>query len=268
MYKDTKKLVKNRRYAEATASYTWLWNNMTLHDQSMRGVRSSFMASDLNKLINAYADARPVFTKIRDDIEADALKVNPDQQLLRDWIVLSHRVLNDDDRVEQWAIEMDQTPDGRELLRKNYYNLRSLLIDRNHYAIYGRALPSGDSRLSRFIENYESTSKIDLEILQRHDQNKQIDDVIRIATRDGSYRHFAQSIGQSHIAYLAAGRDEEAWYVLKGGLDAVNERVVHNTILELLLKNNATRPEHLELFNLGDAYLLEKCQSQAMNHKS
>jgi len=149
IYDDAKAMLKAGQYSEAAESYVWLWNNMEEHEPSMRGVRVSFMARDLHTLVQANPSARTAFAQLRDKawlaIEQATAQNETDHAMLRDWIVLCDKVLNDSARVLDWAIHADTTEEGRAILKRRYYLISDLLTESGHAAILGRAMPSGES---------------------------------------------------------------------------------------------------------------------------
>lgn len=90
-----RELMRNDSYDEATEEFVWLWENMLEHNQGMRGVRVSFMASNMSNLAKRSPKAKAAFERLRDKTE-DRLEggdVRKSWDDLRDWLVLNERVL-------------------------------------------------------------------------------------------------------------------------------------------------------------------------------
>ena len=61
-----KELRRAGRYEEATAEHVWLWEHMLEHEPALYGVRMSFFAGDLQRLVNDHAPARAAIEQLRD----------------------------------------------------------------------------------------------------------------------------------------------------------------------------------------------------------
>ncbi|MEM9083694.1 MAG: thioredoxin family protein, partial [Planctomycetota bacterium] len=85
-----RELIRLNEFGAATREFTWLWKNIEKHDQSMGGVRASFMLSNIEDLIELYPPARDAFESIRNNTGE---RVTPGRRFsidaFNDWIDLS-----------------------------------------------------------------------------------------------------------------------------------------------------------------------------------
>ena len=95
-------LVEQGRYDEAAVEFEWLWDNMTHIEPAMAGVRLSFMAKYIEKLVGKHTPARQRFTEIRDRTEMLAgADIASTGRLRLDWIVLNE-ILSEGERTLLW----------------------------------------------------------------------------------------------------------------------------------------------------------------------
>src|SRR5262245_21637237 len=92
-----RELLKAGRHDEATAELAWLWDNIDIVDPGMRGVRVSFMASNIRELVEKHETARARFAAIRDRAASLADVDLTTSKLRFDWIVLNE-ILSEPER--------------------------------------------------------------------------------------------------------------------------------------------------------------------------
>lgn len=88
------------RYEEALVEHLWLWEHMLEYEPAMVGVRTSFFAADLQRLVNDYAPARIAIGELRDRAApspSGPIEVEP----LHDWVCLNS-VLGEAGRTLAW----------------------------------------------------------------------------------------------------------------------------------------------------------------------
>jgi|GEM_PF-5966397 len=245
--------LKENRYAEATESYVWLWNNIIELEPALAGIRGSFMINEIKPLIEAYPDARTAFTQIRDEakqtVDQAAQKTETDHQALQDWIVLSHNALGDSQPVLDWAVQADTTEEGQAALERQYFLIDDLLLESGHAAILGRALPSGDSYVADAIESYNRVNEMNKKNLVMLTGDAELDERIRQDSRLSSITRFADKVADAHIAYLAADRDDEAWSVLTEATKAVDEPIYREAVFLRLHDAGIAEQRHIDLLN-------------------
>ena len=95
-------LVKQGRLDDATTEFAWLWDNIDRIDPGMEGVRVSFMAKSIEKLVGKHLPARQRFGEIRERTAMlAAADVTNTARLRFDWIVLNE-ILSEPDRTLAW----------------------------------------------------------------------------------------------------------------------------------------------------------------------
>lgn len=97
---------------EATDHFVWLWENMARVNPAMRGVRGSFMASDMQLLAEQHPPAAERFRTLRDETEARLQPPpNMDHDVYQDWVALN-RIVGDSDRTDAWLeAQINPNPD-------------------------------------------------------------------------------------------------------------------------------------------------------------
>lgn len=101
-------------YEEAADHFVWLWENMTRVNPAMRGVRGSFMASDMQRLAEQHPPAAERFRALRDETEARLQPPpNMDHDVYQDWVALN-RIVGESDRTDAW-LEAHINPDPEHL---------------------------------------------------------------------------------------------------------------------------------------------------------
>ena len=103
-------LLRSGEYDRALQQYVWLWQNSLQYRPSYRGVRRSFMASEIERLCKEHEPAREAFVSLIDALDGHVRTATYDQEVWRDWFELSERVENDA-HVLAWYDEYRQRPD-------------------------------------------------------------------------------------------------------------------------------------------------------------
>ena len=129
-----RQLARTGRYAEALTEHVWLWEHMLEHVPAMYGVRMSFFASDLARLVHAYEPARAAITVLRDRA-APAATGPVDVEAFRDWGVLT-RVLGEKSGALEWfdSLPASDRDRARPLLK---HDIIPLLIEAERWADAG-----------------------------------------------------------------------------------------------------------------------------------
>lgn len=187
-YRYAQSLLRDEQYEKATDEFEWLWNHILEHDRSFVGVRSSFMASDMERLAAAYPPALERFTKLRDALEP---RVEPGDRFnddaLSDWIVLND-VVRDEQRTLDWIDRVAKRDDARRYLSRQP-RIFDILIARGDWALAADALLPTPSLIG---------------ILRSTDFD-------RAPFNTAHFRAFTiNSTADDYAALLAAGRTEDA----------------------------------------------------------
>ncbi|MEN0020547.1 MAG: thioredoxin family protein [Planctomycetota bacterium] len=188
-----------RNYDLATAEYVWLWSNMLEHDITMVGVRSSFMAREMESLAARYKPAMNAFTKLRDDAEA-RLKMEPSWDDLGDWITLNLRVLNERQPVLAW-VDRNNNDQGMASLKRFDYSIRPMLIEERRWDVLGHL--------------YQSAAGHVLEATLEHDLHPQFvppgaDDQMRKQLAESADRDFVNDVAPMLVAFVMTDQIADA----------------------------------------------------------
>jgi hypothetical protein len=130
-------LSKAGRHAEATAEFVWLWENIDHVDPGMKGVRVSFMASNIRELVDKHEDARVRFAAIRDRAASLADVDLTTARLRFDWIVLNE-ILSEPERTLEWFDEVKRDERYALVLDRCAHRLIDLLEKRQRFDDIGR----------------------------------------------------------------------------------------------------------------------------------
>jgi thioredoxin 1 len=95
-----RELMSGGRYDEALVEHVWLWDHMLEHQPSLVGVRMSYFASDLERLVNVHPPARVAIGELRDRA-APAAAGSIEIRSFRDWNCLNG-VLGEKSRTLAW----------------------------------------------------------------------------------------------------------------------------------------------------------------------
>jgi thiol-disulfide isomerase/thioredoxin len=191
------RLLQSGKLDEAAAHYLWLWDNIAKVEPGMSGVRVSFMASSIERLVAAHAPARARFAEVRDRAGA-AADADPAAAWLRfDWVVLNE-VLGDQAATLAW---FDGVKDGgvaAPVIEKVAQRLIPLLTQHKRWADIGRVYADPVAELLREHElmNVPVPDWVDPEVMS------QVSAMMAVRFRENAALLF--------LALRAAGRGDEA----------------------------------------------------------
>ncbi len=228
-------LVHDGELVKATEEYVWLWHNMLDHDRGFYGVRLSFMASDIERLIARHGPARREFTAIR-DAAADKLREGGDWQLLHDWLVLNDRILHDREQIIAWINRVRDRPGGLEAILRFDRIVFEVLVAEGEWSLYGDLIGNTEGQVLRVRRRYE-------EGIARSKRDDRADERYLDYLR-GEVR---RSLAEMHAALLAAGREDEAWIPVEEALRLLDDEATRRTIVETARQATQLRPRHGEL---------------------
>lgn len=192
----------------------------------MIGVRASFMARDMANLAQRSERARDAFVALR-DAEWDRVQTDPrNRTAMGDWLVLNTRVLNDRDTMNAWIDRVREQPDGMLVLRDHDHILVDWLIEQREWALAGTILPPAQQR----IDQLQSTI-----------------DIIAGRAGGGEDRFAQRHFPQLHAAFLAAGRDADAWLAAEALLEKFPDDASIRALAEQAIAARAVRQRHLDL---------------------
>lgn len=228
-YQLAKKLTDNSQYDEALDEYLWLWQHMVEFEPSMVGVRSSFMASSMGKLVAAHEPARAAFAELRDQAQS-RLEDKPDWDDLDDWIVLN-KMVGDEDKTLEWFDRIKQDPDKLRAAGRVTYKFDDLLIERGRWADLGLVL---NNPIMEVRQNAYLMKQTVARMQQKHPEvvASQLD-------------HFHESSAQVYAACLAAGREAEAEEVAVFLVTQDDPPGARLAMIRMAIEAGVVRPQHL-----------------------
>ena len=184
-------LASDGQHEQAANHYLWLWGNMLEKDPSMVGVRTSFMASEMQTLANRYPPARSAFALLRSELTAD---VGDDWQTTYDWVVLNE-IVGEEERTVEWVREHADDPQARSVMGVANDRIVAALIAHGEFPLLGRLYddPIQEAREdARSLRHMCELLRDDGEMLQFFRES------------------YLDEIGTMYAALLAAERGNEA----------------------------------------------------------
>jgi hypothetical protein len=143
-----KVLLRQQDYENATDQFVWLWHNMARISPGMRGVRVSFLASEIRTLVGVHAPARTRFTQLREDA-GRAAEADPRSRETRfDWGVLNE-ILGDDARTMAWFEDVKADPNAADVVEGLSRFLQEPLEASGRWADLGRIFTNPLAELTR-----------------------------------------------------------------------------------------------------------------------
>ena len=192
------RLLNGDKLDEAAAHYLWLWDNIAKVEPGMSGVRVSFMASSIERLVGAHPPARRRFSEVRDRAGA-AADADPTSAWPRfDWVVLNE-VLGDQAATLAWfdAVKDDGAA-AAPVIEKVAQRLIPLLTQHKRWADIGRVYADPVAELVREHElmNVPVPDWVDPEVMA------QVSAMMAVRFRENAALLF--------LCLRAAGRGDEA----------------------------------------------------------
>jgi thioredoxin 2 len=203
-----KELERAGEIDQAIEEYAWLWEHMLEYDPAMLGVRASFMLSDMQQLAAKNESAKKRWVALRDKAwEGFSREAAPKQQRLEslgDWGDLNG-MLGESDKNLAWFDRFGMDPEWEAGARGMAQRLRLVLIQKQRW-----------SDIGRLFETPERELHIASLMLDEPPRGRSADDDAKSKQRD--LRDFREEVGQSHAAYLAAGREKDAAALVEGAI--------------------------------------------------
>ena len=228
---------------EATREYVWLWNNMLDHDRAMTGVRVSFMISDMKDLAGQHPPAKEAFTKIRDDLTQQLKAGKRSRDNLSDWLVLNIRLLEDDQAIEDWVQRIKDSETAGNTIRSMGRLLQEWLFKHGYWKLAGESLRSASTVIAREKQ---------MRVLTGDRMYEDLDEELAAQVRDHQQMSEIQNQAQNHAAYLAAGRDDDAWELLDWMLEVYPKESVAREVAHVVQSAGVMRDRHEKLLKPSD----------------
>jgi len=196
-----KELMHNNDHAKATEHYVWLWHNMEQVEPGMGGVRVSFMAGEIKRLVGAFPAARDSFAAIREEAgrAADADPAANNKRL--DWVVLNN-VLGDQEQTLAWFDGVKDEPKAEATVRAVGRFLIELLKARGRWADVGRLYRDP---LKELAFHHETLTQANLPMMAGV-----LPEGARATVEKVMTTQFRKSVADLHTSLRAAGRNADA----------------------------------------------------------
>lgn len=228
-------LARSGEWVAATDEFVWLWNNVLENEPAMHGVRVSFMASDMQELATQSEHARTAFTALRDGLTEKLENGETTRSNLTDWLVLSTKILGDDESVRAWVDRIWERPTGPQTLRAMGHIIDGWLIEQGEWTKAGVVQPPA----AKFIAWQRGMLQSRFE----GDHGPEVAAMLKESADRGHIGRFATY----HAACLAAGRDEDAWKVAEALLTDFPRDDARAALCRDALQAGAVRARHAEI---------------------
>lgn len=227
---------------EATDEFVWLWENIAEVDPSMKGVRSSFMASDMKNLAARHAPAKVAFTKLR-DATAEKLAGAPSAgmpELRSDWVVLNE-VIGDDDATLAWFDGAKGDPKNAKALARSSLRLVTLLVERDRLADIPALFPDPIATVKKDFDFCT--------MLAQHEPRLPdgMDEATKTMMREQPWTTFRERMAVLYTGYLTAGRNESAAQIMAEARKLYDDPRLVTGVVRFAIQNGQARPEMKEL---------------------
>lgn len=202
--------IRDKQYEEATEELVWLWKNIPLVEPGYAPVRNSFMAGDIQRLIEAYEPARAIFAELRSDHEARLRVGEGTYDDLNDWVTLSD-VLGDRAAITAWADRVSVDEEGRATIASMGTRVQRVFMEaeRLDLLLHTAANPVQNARQRMAIDRMtQDTESIDRVRAHMGDEGTRI----YIAR---SEQNTGKREGAWYAALIRAGHDSEAETLLR-----------------------------------------------------
>lgn len=231
------------RTKEATEEYAWMWENMTRIEPAMAGVRSSFLASSIQRMASENPDAKARFSGMRDVVEERLKGPSKSWDDLSDWIVLNE-IVGQEDKTLEWFDRIKGREDSASTLERFSYRLESLLQSRGRWADYGRMV----AKPLRKLQQQQTQTQFMLR-MSPPDADEQAREQMQKYARE-SFREFA---GNLCAGLLAAGREDEARQVAAKAIEGDDTGEMRLIIVRKAIAAGVPRAEHSEMVTQAQA---------------
>ncbi|MBX9950072.1 MAG: thioredoxin family protein [Candidatus Obscuribacterales bacterium] len=170
---------------EALAEYVWLWNNLSTSDETERDLRKGLIPFEAKKLLTIYPPAKAKFIELREAAE------KADKR--GDWIILNG-MLSENGRTVAWFDKIKVDPKQRDVIRKHFKALETVLFSENRWA---------DAATYLYVDPLESLKEIhkEAEALKAPRPNTEI-------SKD--FDPLPSMVLLLYGTYVGAGRDADA----------------------------------------------------------
>lgn len=239
-------MVFNDRAGEAAPLLLEMWDRADEWGLGTEMIRENMLPFPMNMAAEKDPVARAAFERLRDGREASLREGRTDRATLGEWIVLNLEVLEDEAPVKAWIERIKDRPTAADTVRAFSGRLAAPLLEWGHWELAGHAQEPAlgvvlGARFARgfMLENEEDEDPGFAKELRQH-----------------ADRAFIDQLAKAHAAYLAAGREPEAWYAADSLLKDLPTHAARKALCEAAETAGVLRPRHAEIAGpLGEAFV-------------
>jgi len=252
---NAERMLDEGRYAEATAKSIWLWDHMLEEQPSMYGVRLSFFVSDLQRLTAKFEPAHDAFVEKRDALNVVVQAGNPNMDEIVDWFALNE-VVHEPERSEAWVLSLVDRPNGPELFRLAGHRAETILLDNDHFELYGKLCPNLVADARQEIRHMSDL----IESMKGRPEREMMIESIEPLLRD--------KVSQQYLVCLKINEPLLAEQIAIDFFEAFDSEESRAALIKAALNGQAVNQDHIDWIDAMDdpspstRWLREKAQEQ------
>jgi thioredoxin 1 len=247
-------LVRKSEFEKACEEYVWLWQNAA---GSYAAVRTSFMASDIERLATKFPPAKERFLGFRDEITPRLLAEKVDRRDFDDWIVLNG-VVGEPKKTLEWFDKYKADARWQPMLRSVSFRIEKLLMAEDRWADVAILYPDPVGTLQRSQERNKELAKY---------RAAQGTEPGRPDFEEFERERLRDEAGKLYAVSLAAGNPELAQRVVKQALEIEDSAAMRTALVSSALSAKQAREEHKAMLEAalkqgGDSMSLARLQEK------
>lgn len=236
-YALAKELAQSGDLDRASEEYAWLWSN-TRDTPGYGGVRTSFMAGEIERLAKRHPPTRETFLAFRDEAGRALGGEKVDPEALDDWLVLNG-IVGEPEHTLAWFDEVVDQPSWQPLLVRFEHRLDDVLEAAGRWADLARLYPDPVAELRGKREMSEMTNRV----MKDEDAEREA------MFQEANARSLRRTAGRLYACMLAAGRDEEALAVCEEALGFDAKPQMRMELVRWALRAECPRPDQRRLLD-------------------
>lgn len=237
-YDLAKALVQQGELAQATEEYAWVWVH-SKNAPGYGGVRSSFMATDIERLATRHKPARERFARFRDEAGAQLEGEKIDRDALNEWIVLN-QVVGETDKTLEWFDRVKADAKWLPLIRTASTRIARVLESHQRWADIAGLYPDP---LAKLRSDHELLVTMQAGLSSEADQDRQRE---MRAINEGLFR---SNCGKLYACLLAAGKDAQAKQIADEGIKLDDTSAMRIALVQWGLTAEQPRAEQVALLD-------------------
>ncbi len=233
-------LLDARDFATALDEYVWLWDNMLEHDDAYTAVRGSFLASEIQQLAARHEPAKVKFTAMRDALAAK-LKERRSFEAFLDWMALNE-VVGDKQATLAWFDRVKNDDNAKAWIERAWFRIEKVLEEEGRWTDLGAKV-----NVSQFLSMQRMMANA------RDRAPAQANPEMEARMRDMRDRMTRNEFAKTHMALLAAGREEDGRRVADELVKDLDDEASCVALVTVVVDNGLARDWHTVLLDDADA---------------